>query len=157
NLDYSKTSTLLKFLARASKKIHERELARKRLEEHLSQLKKISTKSIQGELERLEAAIKEALEKESRIIIRQQQESLIHKSLRERIAAIEQNLNKLLKVVELNKKKEELAKKLAVLESTYKSLEGKKASKKRLAALKEKIDYIKAQLGMSVSKSRVPS
>ena len=165
DFDPEKSTTLLKFLARASKRIHEKEAARKAVEVHLAQLKKVSTKNIRRELDILGQKIADALAKEAKIKSRQEQEEAFHGQLREKIEALEKKLAVYLEQSEARAKRireleeqirekhlsrgeraEMLANKIAQLERIYNELRKEKVGKKRLAAVRKKIDALKKRL-----------
>lgn len=165
DFDPEKSLSLLSHLTRASKRIHEKEMARKHVEAHIAQLKKVSTKTIKAELEILEQKIADALAKESKIKSRQEQESLLHQKLQERFAAIEKKLAiyaeqseaRARRIRELEEQVQEkhmsrgekatiIAQRLSQLERLYNQLKKEKVGKTKLAALKRRIDALKRQL-----------
>jgi len=164
-LDPEKSISLLTHLAGASKRIFEKEKARMHVEEHIRQLKKVSTKNIKAELEILEQKIADAFAKEAKIKSRQEQENLSHSQFNEKLAALERKLEiyseqsqaRAQRIRELEEQVAEkrmtkgekaqiVALKISQLENLYNGLKKEKVSKTKLAQLKQKIDSLKSQL-----------
>ncbi len=165
DFDPEKSISLLTHLARASKRIHEKDAARISVAAHINQLKKVSTKSIKAELEILENKIADALAKESKIKSRQEQETLSQKNFREKLDAIEKKLEiyteqseaRQQRIRELEEQVQEkhmtraekaeiVAQRLGQLENLYNQLKKEKVSKQKLAQVRQKIDFLKKRL-----------
>jgi chromosome segregation ATPase len=165
--DPEKSISLLTHLARASKRIFEKDMARKHVEAHIAQLKKVSTKGIKQELEILEQKIADALAKESKIKSRQEQETVSQQNFREKLAAIEKKLEiyaeqseaRAQRIRELEEQVQEkhmtraekaeiVGQRISQLEKVYNQLKSQKekVSKTKLKQIKGKIDYLKSQL-----------
>ena len=164
-LDPEKSISLLTHLAAASKRIFEKEKARRHVEEHIRQLKKVSTKGIKAELEILEQKIADAFAKEAKIKSRQEQETLSHSQFNEKLAALERKLAiyseqsqaRAQRIRELEEqiaekhmtrgeKAEIVAQRLVQLEKLYNQLKKEKVGKTKLASVGKKIDSLKQQL-----------
>jgi len=165
DFDPEKSISLLTHLARASKRIFEKDKARMHIEAHINQLKKVSTKSIKHELELLEQKISDAFAKEAKIKSRQEQETLSQKNLREKLAAIEkkleiyaeQNAARAARIRELEEQVQEkhmtraekaeiVAQRISQFEKAYNQLKKEKVGKAKLKQIKSKIDFLKKQL-----------
>jgi len=165
DFDPEKSISLLTHLARASKRIFEKDKARMHVEEHIRQLKKVSTKGIKQELEILEQKIADALAKEAKIKSRQEQETLSQKNFREKLAAIEKKLEiyteqseaRAQRIRELEEQVQEkhmtraekaeiVAQRLSQLERIYPQLKKENVGKTKLKQIKSKIDSLKNQL-----------
>jgi len=164
-IDPEKSISLLTHLARASKRIFEKDKARMHVEAHIAQLKKVSTKNFKQELEILEQKIADALAKESKIKSRQDQETVSQSNLREKLAAIEkkleiyaeQNEARAQRIRELEEQVQEkhmtraekaeiIAQRILQFEKTYNQLKKEKVGKAKLKQIKSKIDSLKKRL-----------
>ncbi|MEM3154589.1 MAG: hypothetical protein QW165_03440 [Candidatus Woesearchaeota archaeon] len=112
-IDRGKSTLFLYYLARAMHKVDERELARKKVNLALKQLKKISTKDLHSHIEELEGHISEAITKEKQILGHQKGEEAVHTELAHKITRLEKKLGKYLQSQEARKKRiEELENKI---------------------------------------------
>jgi chromosome segregation ATPase len=164
--DIGSARTMLSFLGRATQHWEERQHARKKLKIELSRLKKISTHSMKGYMQKLEHSITEAINKEQRILKHQSKDDIFHGDVRAQIQELEARLAhymtihearaervKLLETAlttETESKAEQLGairQSLNKIERIHKSLaKNKKHPKKQLAKIKKVIDKIKEKV-----------
>lgn len=112
-IDRAKSAMLLYYLARATHRVDERELARKKVDLSIKQLKKISTKDLHSHIEELEGHIVEAITREKAIQGHQKGEESVHAELTHKITKLEGKLGKYLSSQEARKTRiEELENKI---------------------------------------------
>jgi chromosome segregation ATPase len=104
-IDTDKTKLWLNYLARAYKRIEDREFAHKKLQVALKQLRKVSTKSLKKHIDELEGHVHEAVAKERQIITRQTEEDVLHKDLKSKIDRLEHKLTRYLQTQEARKQR----------------------------------------------------
>jgi chromosome segregation ATPase len=164
--DPIKARIALHYLAKATKKLHEREESRKKLAAQLKQLKKISTNTLQKHLTELEKRINETVRIENKILKSQSQEDYFHEELKNKINVLEGKLGKYMdtkearekRIKELEEKMEEkqqpkheisldIKESIQKMEKIYE--EAKKSgkySKKDLDRIKKRINTLKNKL-----------
>jgi chromosome segregation ATPase len=103
--DPIKARIALHYLAKATKKMHERENSRKRLAAQLKQLKKISTNTLQKHLTELEKRINETVRIENKILKSQSQEDHFHADLKRKINVLEGKLGKYMDTKDVREKR----------------------------------------------------
>lgn len=124
-IDLEKARLMLSHLAKAGRKLREREISQKRLGEQIDQLKKFSKrKDFKEDLKELENRIGTAIDNEQRIIQHQVSENAINRRLLDRIERLELKLSNYLKEksqrasriidIELKVKEKSKAKKMQV-------------------------------------------
>ncbi|MBW2969672.1 hypothetical protein KY319_00960 [Candidatus Woesearchaeota archaeon] len=164
-VDRTKSSLILYYLAKATHKQTQREIAKKKVQLSIKQLKKISTKTLQKNLEELEGHIAEAIQREQQIQTRQKGEEAVHGALKHKITQLETKLGRYLETQEQRKKriqeleekikhkfetkrekiqtlKEDLNKLTKMLQSAKKA----KANKKRLERIEKRIKQVKNKI-----------
>ncbi|MFC1774928.1 hypothetical protein ACFLZN_01280 [Nanoarchaeota archaeon] len=161
-----KTTVFLHYLGRANKKLEDRALAKEKVKIALSKLRKISTKKVQKDLNVLEKRIAEALEKEQKIIAKQEQEEKEQSELLEKIDKLHDKLSRYLETSEARKKRikklenkifevtnpkrykiMQLKEILFDLEKEYKDeKKSKNYSSKELSEVARKIDFLKQKI-----------
>lgn len=104
-IDRTKSVMYLYYLARATHRVDERELARKKVELSIKQLKKISTKDLHSHIEELEGHIVEAIHREKAIQGNQKGEESVHTELKHKITKLEGKLGRYLDSQEARKKR----------------------------------------------------
>jgi len=104
-IDRSKSVFFLYYLARATHRLDERDIARKKVELSIKQLKKLSTKDLHGHIEELEGHITEAIHREKQIQSHQKGEESVHGELKHKITKLESKLGKYLDTQEERKKR----------------------------------------------------
>jgi len=111
--DPIKARVLMHYLGRAVQKEQNREIAKKKLDIQLKQLKKISTGTLQTHLQNLENQIKDTIEIERKILRTQTTEETIHDSIQHKIKALEKKLDKYVSTRDArNKRIQELEQKI---------------------------------------------
>ena len=164
-IDRGKSSLYLYYVARATHRVMEREISRKKVEIALKQLKKLSTKDLHKHLEALEAHIKEAIHREKQIQGSQKGEDLVHGELKHKITKLESRLGRYLETQEARKERmQELEDKIKTkfsskkeriseLKSDYKRLmklyqqaKKSKASKSKLLRIAKRMEQLKARI-----------
>ncbi len=130
-VDRNKSALFLYYLGRSAQKLKEKEIAKKKLEITLKQLRKLSTKEISKHLDILEKHLKETLQKERRLLTTQEKEEMFLDSLAKKIDLLQHKLTRYQKTQNLRKKR-------------IKELEEK--MKLTLASKKEKINILKEDL-----------
>ena len=97
-MDYEKTRLMLKHLVKSSKKLKEKEIAKKNLGDQIEQIKKFSRKKdFKKQIEELEKRIDESVEKEMKIIHHQETENMVNRRLLDRIERLELKLSHYMK------------------------------------------------------------
>jgi chromosome segregation ATPase len=136
-IDRAKSAMLLYYLARAMHRVDEREIARKKVELSIKQLKKISTKDLHSHIEELEGHIVEAIHREKAIQGHQKGEESVHAELTHKITKLEGKLGKYLSSQEARKARiEELENKVkSKFESKKERIETLKQDLKKLLKL----------------------
>ncbi len=164
--DPIKARIALHYLAKATKKFHDRENSKKKLAAQLKQLKKISTNTLQKHLTELEKRINETVRIENKILKSQSQEDHFHEELKNKINVLEGKLGKYMDTKDAREKRiKELEEKMTDkpqhkqekilevqeaihgLEKTYE--EAKKAkiySKTDMERIKTRINALKSKL-----------
>jgi len=145
-LDKEKVHTWRKYLAKAARRMTERDHARERLEEQVAQLRKIDAPGVRKQLEQVQARLVEALEREKRLRKHHDDEQKFHDELKGRAHELESKIQKFLstreqrleRIAQLEKKIAErltdrnehlgmLSKDLERLETQAGELKGKRA------------------------------
>ncbi len=106
-VDRAKSVLYLHYLAKASEKRTERDIARRKLELSLQQLKKLSTKELHKHIDVLQGHILEAIHREKNIQSSQDDEDTAHKDLSHKIGNLEHKLGKYLETQKERKKRVE--------------------------------------------------
>lgn len=139
-------------LARSSKTIEERKLAREQLKKQIGKVKKISKeiqpqkrKLIEDEIAKLEKHFEELLEKEKSIITMQKKDDVMITDLHHRTKGLEQNLDKVSSLLaNLSSAVEDIREKEEVIEKETSSTEKKlEILRKNLALLEERHGLLK--------------
>lgn len=104
-VDRSKSSLYLYYLARATYRVMQREIAHKKVELAIKQLKKLSTKDLHKHVDELQGHILEAIHSEKQIIAHQKGEEGVHTELTHKITRLEGKLTKYLQSQEARKKR----------------------------------------------------
>ena len=149
-VDRTKSSLFLYYIARATHKLMQREIARKKVDLSIKQLKKISTKDIQKNLEELEGHITEAIHREKQIIGHQAGEESVHAELKHKITRLDEKLTKYLETQEARKKR--------VVELEEKIKQKFETKREKINALKEdlkKLMKLYAQAKREKDKTRL--
>ncbi len=147
-VDRTKSSLYLYYLARATHRVMQREIARKKVELSIKQLKKLSTKDLHGHLEQLEGHIVEALHREKQIQGRQTGEDYVHEELKHKITRLETKLGRYLDTQEARKGR------IQELEEKIKS----KFSTKREKIVSLRADYTRlTRLYHAAKKAKAPN
>ena len=128
-IDRTKSSLYLYYIARATHKVIQREIAHKKVQLSIQQLKKISTKDLQKNLEELEGHITEAIHREKQIQTHQQGEEDVHGELKHKITRLESKLTKYLETQE--------ARKTRVIELEDKIKQKFESKREKIALVKE--------------------
>ena len=102
-VDRSKSTLYLYYLARSMHRVMQREIARKKVELSIKQLKKLSTKELHGHIEELQGHITEAIQREKQIQAHQTGEESVHEELKHKIVKLETKLSKYLQTQEARK------------------------------------------------------
>ena len=165
-IDPEKLQTFYLHVLKASKKYHEKQIARKEVVKHLTHLKKLKfNKKYLERVNVLEQSIHSLVEKEKRILNAQKEESAFQTELKQKINALEHKLGAVLAVHEqreqkikvLEKKIEARLKKreaysllqseIEGLESMYQKLKRKgTTAPESLHRVEHKIDELKMRL-----------
>ncbi len=164
-IDRTKSAMYLYYLARAMHRVDGRELARKKVELSIKQLKKISTKDLHSHIEELEGHITEAIHREKQILGNQKGEDSVHGELTHKIVKLEHKLGKYLQTQESRKKRiDELENKikskfeskrertdtlkqdLDKLLKLYHAAKKAKAPKERLLAIAKRMEQVKCRI-----------
>lgn len=164
--DPIKTRLILHYLGQASKKMQDREEAKKKLEIQLKQLKKISTNTLQKHLDELEKRIAETVRIENKILTTQSTEDHFHKEIKNKIEILEKKLGRYVetkaarekRIKELEEKVDEKQKKKAEtvsdikeainrMDKIYEDAKKTKAySEKELESIRKRISILKTKL-----------
>lgn len=166
-IDRTKSVMFLYYLARATHRVDERELARKKVELSIKQLKKISTKDLHSHIEELEGHIVEAITREKAIQGHQKGEESVHGELTHKITKLENKLGRYLQSQEARKtrieelenkikskfesKKERvevLRKAMNTLLKLYHEAKKAKAPKERLLSIARRMEQIKCRIAV---------
>lgn len=166
-IDRSKSPLYLYYLARATHKVMQREISRKKVELSIKQLKKLSTKDIHGHIEELEGHIVEAIQREKQIQGHQKGEEGVHGELKHKIVRLESKLTRYLDTQEARKKRilelEEKVKQkfetkrerivalredLKKLMKLYKEAKKTKANKQKLLRIAKRMEQLKAKVSV---------
>jgi len=147
-IDRSKSSLYLYYLARATHRVMQREIAHKKVELSIKQLKKLSTKELHGHLEQLEGHIAEAIHREKQIQGQQKGEDAVHGELKHKITRLESKLTRYLESQESRKKRiQELEEKIRNKFST---------KREKIQAVKEDLKRM-VKLCQQAKKAKVPA
>lgn len=103
--DPIKSRLILHYLGQSTKKMQDRENARKKLEVQLKQLKKISTNTLQKHLTELEKRISETVRIENKILSAQSTEDQFHHELKNKINILEKKLGRYVETKEVREKR----------------------------------------------------
>jgi DNA repair exonuclease SbcCD ATPase subunit len=166
-VDRTKSSLYLYYLARATHRVMQREISRKKVELSIKQLKKLSTKDLHGHIEQLQGHIQEAIHREKQIQAHQEGEESIHGELTHKITRLETKLGRYLQTQEARKKRvEELEEKirnkfetkrektqnlredLKRLLKLYKEAKKHKTSKQQLLRLAQRMDQVRNKISL---------
>ncbi len=166
-VDRTKSALYLYYLARATHKVMQREIAHRKVELSIKQLKKLSTKDLHGHIEELEGHIVEAISKEKQIQAHQQGEESVHGELKHKIVKLESKLGRYLDTQDARKKRvDELEQKIKSkfeskkekitalkqdfnkLMKLYSKARKAKASKEQLLGLARRIENVKAKISV---------
>ncbi len=166
-IDREKSSFFLYYLARATHRVMQREISRKKVELSIKQLKKLSTKDLQKNIEELEGHITEAIHREKQIQGHQKGEEGVHGELKHKITRLESKLTRYLETQEERKKRiqeleekvkqkfqtkreqiTELRENLKKLNKLYKEAKKAKAHKPRLQRIAQKMEQLKTKISM---------
>ncbi|VVB81689.1 Uncharacterised protein [uncultured archaeon] len=145
-VDRTKSSLYLYYLARATHKVMQREIAHKKVQLSIKQLKKLSTKDLQKNLEELEGHITEAIHREKQIQTHQTGEEGVHGELKHKITQLESKLTKYLETQETRKKR--------VMELEEKIKHKFESKREKIAILKEDLRKL-LKLYQQAKKSKV--
>ncbi len=166
-IDRTKSSLYLYYVARATHRQLQREIAHKKVELSIKQLKKISTKDLQKNLEELEGHIVEAIQRERQIQAHQKGEEGVHHELKHKITRLDSKLGRYLDTQEARKKRlQEIEEKikqkfeskreritalkedLTRLLKIYKEAKKAKADKHKLLMLARRMEQVKNKISM---------
>ncbi len=166
-IDRTKSAMYLYYLARAMHRVDGRELARKKVELSIKQLKKISTKDLHSHIEELEGHITEAIHREKQIQGHQKGEESVHGELTHKIVKLEKKLgryletqeerktriqeleNKIKSKFESKKERIEIFKKdLQKLLKLYHGAKRAKASKEQLLSIARRMEQVKCRIAV---------
>lgn len=112
-IDRSKSSLYLYYIARATHRVMQREIAHKKVELAIKQLKKLSTKDLHKHVDELRQNIIEAIHSEKQILTHQKGEESVHGELSHKIGKLEKKLGRYLETQEARKERvEELENKI---------------------------------------------
>jgi len=164
-IDRSKSTFFLYYLARATHRLDERDIARKKVELSIKQLKKLSTKDLHGHIEELEGHITEAIHREKQIQANQKGEDSVHGELKHKITKLESKLGKYLETQEARKERireleekikskfeskrekiEALRADLNKLLKLYKGAKKAKVPKQQLLRIAQRIEQVKCRI-----------
>lgn len=128
-IDRGKSTLYLYYLAKATQRQLQRDIAHRKVELSIKQLKKISTKALQKNIDELEAHVSEAMSREKELRGFQKEEEKEHTGLKNKITRLEGKLDRYLETQEARKKRmQELEDKI-----THKF----ETKKQRIAGLRE--------------------
>jgi len=105
HFDVTKARTFLHYCSKATQKLKERELARKKIAVALKRLKGISTETIQKDIDVLEKQISQALQAEKKILTKQDREATIHGDLQDKIDLLQKKLGRYIETKEARENK----------------------------------------------------
>jgi len=161
-LDPSKALLWKNYLGKAAKRLAERDVARERLEQQIDHLRKLSSPSVQEQIDELERRIQAALEREKQLRGHHEMEDMFHRKLRDRMLALETKINaylstrqeRLKRIAELedrvagrlsdkSEKLEVLKMELYRLEQLARELEADPRGQKKITAITDKIQTLK--------------
>lgn len=157
-IDRGKSSFYLYYLARATHKVMQREISKRKVELSIKQLKKLSTKTLHKHIDELEGHIAEAVHREKQIQAHQKGEESVHGELKHKITKLEHKLTRYLETQEERKERiqelEEKIKhrfstkreKIAVLKGDYQKLQKLYRQAKKARAPKSKLQRIKRRM-----------
>jgi len=170
HLDQDKVLTYKRYMAKAAKRLIDRDLARESLQKQVEELRKVGSADLKGHIDELERRIAEAIEREQKLVTHHQMEDMFHRKLRDRIAALEQKIGsylatreqRMVRIVELEQKVAErlsdrnaqldaLRSALSQLEAMASELEGEPRLIKQLRALQSRIDSVKKAIAARVA------
>lgn len=166
-VDRTKSGQYLYYLARAMHRSIQRDIAHKKVQLSIQQLKKLSTKDLQKNLEELQGHIVEAMHREKQIQTHQKGEEEVHGELKHKITELEHKLTRYLetqearktRVMELEERikqkfetkrekvtvlKEDLSKLLKLYKATRKT----KADKTKLLKIAQRMEQIRAKIAI---------
>lgn len=166
-IDRSKSSQFLYYIARATHKHAQREIARKKVQLSIKQLKKISTKNLHKHLEELEGHVTEAIHREKQIQAHQTGEESVHHELKHKITNLEHKLGKYLETQEQRKtrimeleekikhkfqtkkeKTKQLREDLNKLIKLYQSAKKAKVDNQKLITIAKRIEQVKTRISL---------
>lgn len=166
-VDRMKSGLYLYYLAKAMHRQMQREIAHKKVQLSIQQLKKISTKTIQKNLDELQGHVLEALKKENQIQTHQKGEEAVHGELKHKITQLERKLTRYLETQETRKQRiqeleeriknkfETKREKINALQEDLKKLmklygqaKRKKADKTRLLRIEKRMDQVKCKIAV---------
>lgn len=166
-VDRTKSGLYLYYLAKAMHRSIQRDIAHKKVQLSIQQLKKISTKDLQKNLDELQGHVLEALQKEKQIQTHQKGEEGVHGELKHKITELEHKLTRYLETQEARKKriqeleerikqkfetkrekitvlKEDLSKLMKLYRATRKT----KADKTKLLKIAQRMEQIRTKIAM---------
>jgi len=104
-IDKGKSSLMLYYLAKATQKQIQREIAHRKVELSIKQLKKISTKNLHKHIDELQGHVAEAIHREKEIQTRQKSEEEVHHDLKQKIGRLETKLGRYMDTQEQRKQR----------------------------------------------------
>ncbi len=166
-VDRTKSGLYFYYLAKATHRQIQREIAHKKVELSIKQLKKLSTKDLQKNLEELQGHIVEAMHREKQIQTHQKGEEAVHGELKHKITELEHKLTRYLETQEARKtriqeleerikqkfetKKEKitlLKEDLKKLMKLYAATRKTKADKTKLLKIAQRIEQIRTKIAI---------
>ncbi|PIN75471.1 hypothetical protein COV18_02870, partial [Candidatus Woesearchaeota archaeon CG10_big_fil_rev_8_21_14_0_10_37_12] len=162
-----KSKLFLHYIARAAERVMNREIARRKVELSINQLKKLSTKNLQKQIEDLEGQIDDVVDREKAILGTQSSEEKTHTVLKKKIGNLEGKLGRYLETQEQRKarikeleekikdKFETKKEKIAKLKDDYQNLQklhqavkSSKAPKEKLERVQKRMNELRAKIKM---------
>ena len=104
-LDRQKSGLYLYYIARATRRVKKREIAHRKVEMAINQLKKLSTRDLHKHIDELQMHVKEAVHSEKQILGNQKEEEGVHAALQKKMHVLDKKLSKYLHSQDARKKR----------------------------------------------------